>query len=69
MCHGGMEMLVLTRKVGERICIGNDIHVTVLYVHKGRVRLGVSAPREVPVHREELQRQLVATEEVGLETP
>lgn len=50
-------MLVLTRKVGEKICIGDDIYVTVLAVHKGRVRLGVSAPRELPVHREEIHRQ------------
>jgi carbon storage regulator len=47
-------MLVLHRKIGERIVIGKDITVTVLEIKKGRVRLGVSAPREVSVHREEV---------------
>ncbi|MFW6171417.1 MAG: carbon storage regulator CsrA [Planctomycetota bacterium] len=59
-------MLVLTRKVGEQICIGGDIHVTVLAIHKGRVRLGVSAPRELPVHREEVHRQITNEWQPGL---
>ena len=47
-------MLVLTRKVGERIVIGENITVTVVEIQKGRVRLAVSAPREISVHREEV---------------
>ncbi|MFO7905361.1 MAG: carbon storage regulator CsrA [Planctomycetota bacterium] len=62
-------MLVLTRKVGEKICIGGSIHVTVLAVHKGRVRLGVSAPRELPVHREEVHRQIADNWQPGLVSP
>jgi carbon storage regulator len=49
-------MLVLSRKLGEQICIGSGIQVTVLAIHKGRVRLGLAAPRELPIHRQELCR-------------
>jgi carbon storage regulator len=48
-------MLVLSRKPGERITIGDDIYVTVLEVRGGRVKLGFSGPAEVPIHREEIQ--------------
>ena len=51
-------MLVLSRKRGERIVIGNGIVVTVVAVHGDRVRLGFDAPAEVPIHREEIQHQL-----------
>ena len=51
-------MLVLSRKEGERISIGPEIEVTVLGIHKGRVRLGFVSPREVPIHREELQGRI-----------
>lgn len=54
-------MLVLTRKTGEAIHIGSGIEVTVLSVAKGRVRLGLTAPREVPVHRAEVAH-LIAME-------
>jgi len=47
-------MLVLSRKVGERIHIGNDIIVTVLSVRGGRVRVGIEAPDGVQIKREEL---------------
>jgi carbon storage regulator len=47
-------MLVLTRKVGERICIGEHIVLTVTAVESGRVRIGIDAPRSVPILREEL---------------
>ncbi len=53
-------MLVLTRKTGEAIIIGNGITVTVVEVKGERVRLGFTAPAEVPVHREELQRKIEA---------
>ncbi|MDA1016049.1 MAG: carbon storage regulator CsrA [Planctomycetota bacterium] len=49
-------MLVLTRKTGEAIHIRDDIVVTVLAVHEGHVRLGIQAPIEVPVHRQEVAR-------------
>jgi carbon storage regulator len=47
-------MLVLSRRVGERIVIDERITVTVLEIRGGRIRLGVEAPKEVPVWREEV---------------
>jgi carbon storage regulator len=47
-------MLVLSRKAGERISIGREIELTVLGIHKGRVRLGFAGPSEIPIHREEV---------------
>ena len=51
-------MLILTRKEGELIAIGNDILVKVIAVHGGQVRIGISAPRDVEVHREEVWQRL-----------
>lgn len=47
-------MLILTRKVGEIIMIGDDIMVKVLGVRSGQVKIGVEAPRALPVHRQEI---------------
>lgn len=47
-------MLILTRRVGETLMIGDEITVTVLAVKGNQIRLGVKAPQEVPVHREEI---------------
>ena len=47
-------MLILTRRVGETLMIGEDVTVTVLGVKGNQVRIGVNAPREVAVHREEI---------------
>jgi carbon storage regulator len=47
-------MLILTRRVGETVLIGEDIVVTVLGVKGNQVRIGVKAPRDVAVHREEI---------------
>ena len=55
-------MLVLSRKVGERILIGDQISVTVVRVAGGGVRLGIEAPDELPVIREELQKQMDAAD-------
>lgn len=51
-------MLVLSRRIGERICIGEGIVVTVVRIHGDKVRLGIDAPLEVPVHREEVFRRV-----------
>jgi carbon storage regulator len=51
-------MLVLSRKVGERILIGENIAVTVVRVSQGTVRLGIEAPLELPIVREELKPEL-----------
>jgi carbon storage regulator len=47
-------MLILTRRVGETVMIGNDVTVTVLGVKGNQVRVGVNAPKDVAVHREEI---------------
>ncbi len=51
-------MLVLSRKAGERIWIGDDISVTVVRISGGGVRIGIEAPREMPVVREELKLKM-----------
>lgn len=51
-------MLVLSRKHGEAIVVGDNITVTVVAIEGGRVRLGITAPSELPVHREEIQEAL-----------
>lgn len=47
-------MLILTRKQGQSIHIGNDIMISVMRTQNGQVSLGVDAPRDVPVHRKEI---------------
>jgi carbon storage regulator len=47
-------MLVLSRKLGEKIHIGDNISITVVDIDRGKVRLGIEAPRTVPVYRQEL---------------
>ena len=51
-------MLVLTRKVGQRVFIGNDFVVTVLDVRGDRIRLGFDCPAQTPVHREEIYQRI-----------
>ncbi len=51
-------MLVLSRKPGEKIVIGDNIVVTVVEIKGGKIRLGIDAPSDVPVHREEIHQLL-----------
>ena len=51
-------MLILTRRIGESLMIGDDITVTIVGVKGGQVRLATEAPRQVPVHREEIYERL-----------
>lgn len=58
-------MLILSRRPQETICIVNDITVTVLAVKGNQVRLGVSAPKEVAVHREEIYERVKREEQAA----
>ena len=58
-------MLILTRKVGEVIMIGEDIVVKVLGVRSGQVKIGIEAPRALPVHRQEIFERIRSEGEVG----
>jgi carbon storage regulator len=60
------EMLILTRRVGETVMIGDDIAVTVLGVKGNQVRVGVNAPKEVSVHREEIYERIKREEQTGI---
>ena len=59
-------MLILTRRINETLMVGDDVTVTVLGISGNQVRIGVNAPRSVPVHRQEIyekikQKELSAT--------
>jgi carbon storage regulator len=62
-------MLVLTRKLGESIRIGDEIAVRVVDIQGGAVRLAIEAPREIPVHREEIWNQVQAENRRAAEQP
>jgi carbon storage regulator len=62
-------MLILTRRVGETVMIGNEVTVTVLGVKGNQVRIGVNAPKDVAVHREEIYARIKREEDGGSGTP
>jgi len=57
-------MLILTRRVGETVMIGEDVTVTILGTKGNQVRVGVNAPKEVTVHREEIFERICAERDV-----
>ena len=58
-------MLILTRRIGETLMIGDEITATVLGVKGNQVRIGVNAPKDVPVHREEIAERIKAEKARG----
>jgi len=58
-------MLILTRKVGESLMISDDMKVTVLGIKGNQIRIGVTAPREVGVHREEIYNRILRERQHG----
>ena len=51
-------MLILQRCIGETICIGDDIKITILGIRGIQARIGINAPRDIPVHREEVAKRI-----------
>ncbi len=62
-------MLILTRRVGETVMIGNEVTVTVLGVKGNQVRIGVNAPKDVAVHREEIYERIKREEDGDAPAP
>ena len=60
-------MLILTRRINETLNIGDDVQVTVLGIKGNQVRIGINAPRDVPVHREEIYQRIKREERVDAE--
>jgi len=58
-------MLILTRRINETLNIGDDVQVTVLGIKGNQVRIGINAPRDVPVHREEIYQRIKREERMG----
>jgi carbon storage regulator len=56
-------MLILTRRVGETLIIGDDVSVTILGVKGNQVRIGIDAPKDVSVHREEIYKRIQSENE------
>jgi carbon storage regulator len=54
----GSVMLILTRRVNESVMIGDDVRVTVLGVKNGQVRIGITAPKSIAVHRQEVYERI-----------
>ena len=70
----GYDMLVLSRKLGEKIFIGENICITVVDIDRGKIRLGIEAPRDVPIYRQELlplaqQQELMAAQQSHQKLP
>ena len=62
-------MLILTRRVGESLMIGDEISVTVLGIRGNQVRIGVNAPKDVSVHREEIYERIQQEKSGGAPPP
>lgn len=61
-------MLILSRKVGESLVIADDIIVTILEIRNHQIRIGITAPRDVDVHREEVYERIAAEKQCAAQT-
>src|SRR6056297_3589537 len=61
-------MLVLSRKIGEVITVGNSVKITVLSYDRGVVRLGIEAPKSIPIHRKEVYDKIIRINKVASQT-
>jgi carbon storage regulator len=59
-------MLILTRRIGETLCIGDDVQITVLGIKGNQVRIGTNAPKNLPVHRKEIYERIKQERELGI---
>lgn len=62
-------MLILTRRIGESVNIGDDVQITILGVRGNQVRVGIEAPQNVGVHREEIYERIKQERANGIERP
>ena len=62
---GDWDMLILTRRISESIIVGDDVKITVLGVKGNQVRLGIDAPKHLPVHREEIYERIQHEKKTG----
>ncbi|ROR94874.1 carbon storage regulator CsrA [Sinobacterium caligoides] len=58
-------MLVLSRRLGETLMIGDDVTLTILGINGNQVRVGITAPKCIPIHREEVYQRIVNEKEAG----
>ena len=56
-------MLILTRRIGETVVIGEDIEISIVAINCNQVKIGVKAPKDVPVHRSEVYERIIQLEE------
>ncbi len=62
-------MLIFTRKAGQRIRIGDDIEIAILEVKKGNIKIGINAPKGLPIHREEVYQRILEENRLAAQSP